>query len=173
MSSPFFRSPAFKAALKRTYASQPGPTVESARKGAESALEKAQKTAVEVLAAAQKAAGPTGDKIASRLSSINSYVVYNAKLIGALAKQVYVAEKLAPPTSVGEIVGGWSTVWARGTSWSYWGHVKSSGEWKPLALYSLQAYGIFTVGEIIGKRHFVGYELEDNYPIHPAPSAHH
>jgi len=194
MSSPFFRSPAFKAALKRTYASQPGgPTIESAKKGAESAFDKAQKTAVEVLTAAQKAAGPTGDRIASRLSctyrhlllemggeqdgledtggsgdvdppflsfseaeplsflsfpssspssftltwcpAISNSVIYNAKLVGALARQVYVAEKLAPPTSVGEIVGGWSTVWARGTSWDYWFHAKSSGEWKTLAIY--------------------------------------
>ena len=203
MSSPFFRSPAFKAALKRTYASQPGgstgPTLESAKKGAESAFDKAQKTAVEVLAAAQKAAGPTGDKIASRLScaypnstvyqgrggwgwvgrygrvgrcrsslslllpfalslsfkpkltsssfvsvrlisALNEFVIYNAKLVGALAKQVYVAEKLAPPTSVGEIVGGWSTVWARGTSWEYWAHVKKAGEWKTLALYVSAAF---------------------------------
>lgn len=78
MSTSFFRSPAFKAFAKRTYASQPTPgasaqaTVDSAvskaSKTAESTLEQAQKTALEYGQKAQKMAGPTGQKVFNRVS---------------------------------------------------------------------------------------------------------
>lgn len=64
-----------------------------------------------------------------------SKVVYNARLVGALAKQVYVAEKLAPPTSVGEITTAWATALGKASSKDYWVKLQKSGEWKTFALY--------------------------------------
>ena len=75
--SSFFRSPAFKAMSKRTYAAGPPPatpagaaasqTVDSAvlkaSKTGKATFEQAQKTALEYGAKAQKAAGPTGQKV--------------------------------------------------------------------------------------------------------------
>lgn len=66
---------------------------------------------------------------------MSDYIIYNAKLVAALGKQVYIAEKLAPPTSLGEVVGGWATLWSRAKNVNYWAGLGKSGEWKTVAVY--------------------------------------
>lgn len=47
---------------------------------------------------------------------------------------------------------------------NYWKKLVESGEWKKYAIYAAEAYGIFKIGEMIGRRHIVGYGLVENKP---------
>jgi len=71
------------------------------------------------------------------------------------------AERLQPPMSLGGAFGMYGTLWARTRSLDYWREVVRSGEYAPLGVYALEAYGIFKVGEIVGRRSLVGYNVEE------------
>jgi F-type H+-transporting ATPase subunit g len=43
---------------------------------------------------------------------------------------------------------------------SWWRSILESGEWKRYAIYAVEAYGIFTIGEMIGRR-WVIFDLEE------------
>lgn len=77
-------------------------------------------------------------------------LVYNARVLGNVLKQVYIAESLAPPKSLKTIVDSYRTIWARASDRAYYGKLLSSGEWKKVAIYGVEAYGIFTIGEMVG-----------------------
>jgi F-type H+-transporting ATPase subunit g len=103
-----------------------------------------------------------------------------------ILKHVYTAERLQPPTSLGAVLGTYSTLWARARSVGYWREVVRSGEYARLGVYAVEAYGIFKVsfhtplglspffarivlsmsdfflqiGEIVGRRSLVGYNLQ-------------
>lgn len=51
------------------------------------------------------------------------------------------------------------TMYARASDVNYWARIYNNGEWKKLAVYAAEAYGIFTIGEMIGRRHIVGYKI--------------
>lgn len=76
-------------------------------------------------------------------------LIYYTKVAGALAKQVYIAEKLAPPTSLQTIMGAYRTMWEKATNLSFWTHTVPAGEWKSLLVYGVEAVGFFSVGEIV------------------------
>jgi len=65
-----------------------------------------------------------------------------------------------PPTSLGAVFGTYGTLWARPRSLGYWREVVRSGEYARLGMYALESYGIFKVGEIVGRRSLVGYNVE-------------
>lgn len=77
---------------------------------------------------------------------------YNLKVAGSLLKQVYVAERLAPPTSVDVISSAYRSMWARARDPAYWARFVESGEWKKVGIYAVEAWGIFTIGEMVGCR---------------------
>ena len=107
-------------------------------------------------------------------------VKYNLAVAREVLKHVYTAERLQPPTSFGAVLGTYSTLWARARSIGYWRDVVRSGEYARLGVYAIEAYGIFKVrvlassplfsserawpffqvGEIVGRRSFVGYNLQ-------------
>ena len=60
-------------------------------------------------------------------------------------KHIYTAERLQPPTSLGAVLGTYSTLWARARSIGYWREVVRSGEYARLGVYAIEAYGIFKV----------------------------
>jgi hypothetical protein len=62
-----------------------------------------------------------------------------------ILKHVYTAERLQPPTSLGAVLGTYSTLWARARSIGYWRDVVRSGEYARLGVYAIEAYGIFKV----------------------------
>ena len=62
-----------------------------------------------------------------------------------ILKHVYTAERLQPPTSLGAVLGTYSTLWARARSIGYWREVVRSGEYARLGVYAVEAYGIFKV----------------------------
>ena len=72
-------------------------------------------------------------------------LVYNFSVFRELLKQVYVAERLQPPTSLSTITNVYSTIWSRAISPQYWRGVVRSGEWAKLGIYAIEAYGIFKV----------------------------
>lgn len=76
-------------------------------------------------------------------------VTYNLKVAGALAKQVYVTEKLAPPTSLHQITSAYRQIWSCVSNMSWWTHALPGGEWKKVAVYGVEAVGIFAIGEIV------------------------
>ena len=62
-----------------------------------------------------------------------------------ILKHVYTAERLQPPTSLGAVLGTYSTLWARARSIGYWRDVVRTGEYARLGVYAVEAYGIFKV----------------------------
>jgi F-type H+-transporting ATPase subunit g len=72
----------------------------------------------------------------------------------------------------------------------YWTKMVNNGEWKKFAVYAVEAYGIFTIGEMvrnkdlkqeviiltmdlfqIGRRHIVGYKIDKS--AHPSHGGDH
>ncbi|WFD33391.1 hypothetical protein MCUN1_000204 [Malassezia cuniculi] len=97
-----------------------------------------------------KAVGVSAGKAAERaLGSYAEPLVYNAKVAGALAKQVYITEKLAPPTSFSTIVSAYQKIFQSVTSPTWWSHTVPAGDWKKLVVYGAEAVGLFSIGEIV------------------------
>lgn len=76
-------------------------------------------------------------------------LIYNAKVFGHIAKQVYIAESLAPPKSFAVVRESLQTLYRRAIDASYWQRLLQSGEWKKVGIYAVEAYGIFTIGEMV------------------------
>lgn len=76
-------------------------------------------------------------------------IIYNLKVVGHVAKQVYIAESLAPPKSLSTIVDAYKTFYSRAINKDYYQRLLKTGEWKKVAIYGLEAYGIFTIGEMV------------------------
>jgi F-type H+-transporting ATPase subunit g len=72
-------------------------------------------------------------------------IVYNLTVVRELAKQVYVAERLAPPTSLNTVANAYGTMWSRASNPQYWVELTKTGEWKKVGVYALEAYGIYKV----------------------------
>jgi F-type H+-transporting ATPase subunit g len=72
-------------------------------------------------------------------------ITYNLAVVKELAKQVYVAERLAPPTSVSAFTSAYSTLWSRATNPAYWREAARSGELTKVGVYAFEAYGIYKV----------------------------
>jgi F-type H+-transporting ATPase subunit g len=77
-----------------------------------------------------------------------------------LLKQVYIKESLAPPKSLSEITQAYRVLWEQASSVQWWRNALESGEWQKVGIYALEAYGIFHIGEMIGRRSIVGYNLK-------------
>lgn len=56
-------------------------------------------------------------------------------MFASLAKQVYVKENLAPPTSVAQITAAYANAWSKASNFSYWSKLWSSGQWKTFGVY--------------------------------------
>ncbi|KAI0050473.1 hypothetical protein FA95DRAFT_1555593 [Auriscalpium vulgare] len=135
-------------------------STEAAQKKAQDALASAQKGAEKVWESAQKFLGPVGDRLSGLLGSYRQPIVYNLKVTRELFKHIYVAERLQPPTSLAQVQSAYSTLWQRAASPSYWREAARTGEWQRVGVYAVEAYGIYKIGEIIGRRSVVGYKLD-------------
>ena len=79
--------------------------------------------AVQGLSERAQAIGASVLKVAERaLGSYAEPVMYNLKVAGSIAKQVYIAEKLAPPTSLSQIQAAYRQIWACVSKASWWTH---------------------------------------------------
>ena len=72
-------------------------------------------------------------------------LTYNLSVTREVLKQIYVAERLQPPTSVSQVTSAYLTLWRRAASPSYWREVARSGEWARIGVYAAEAYGIYKV----------------------------
>ncbi|CAD6984237.1 unnamed protein product [Tilletia controversa] len=138
-------------------------TVEATASGAKATAETAQSQLGNVAEKAKQLGGPYAERAQSIFSSITESVVYNLRTEGALAKQVYVAKRLAPPTSTESILSACKSIWAFASNPVQWVRLVQNGEWKKVGVYSVEALGIFTIGEMIGRRSIVGYSLNTKH----------
>ncbi|KZO91111.1 hypothetical protein CALVIDRAFT_489552 [Calocera viscosa TUFC12733] len=143
-------------------------TTEAAKEAASSAAGKTQSTAAaaqeragQLLGSLGRFAGGVGERIGGMLGSYREPLFYNLAVARELAKQVYVAERLAPPMSAATWQSAYSTLFNRAKDLNYWREVLRSGAWARIGVYALEAYGIFKVGEIVGRRSIVGYTLNE------------
>ncbi|KAE8247094.1 hypothetical protein A4X06_0g4706 [Tilletia controversa] len=141
-------------------------TVEATASGAKATAETAQSQLGNVAEKAKQLGGPYAERAQSIFSSITESVVYNLRTVGALAKQVYVAKRLAPPTSTESILSAYKSIWAFASNPAQWSRLVQNGEWKKVGIYSVEALGIFTIGEMIGRRSIVGYSLNTKHHGH-------
>ncbi|KAI0346211.1 hypothetical protein BDW22DRAFT_731765 [Trametopsis cervina] len=135
------------------------PSTEAAQKKAQDALATAQKYAGQAASTAQKFLGPVGDKAASFLGAYREPLVYNFQVAREFLKQVYVAERLQPP-SLSAVQSAYSTLWSNATNITHLKELISSGGLTKVGIYAVEAYGIFKIGEILGRRNLVGYSVE-------------
>ena len=73
-------------------------------------------------------------------------LIYNAEVARELLKQIYIAERLQPPTSFATITDAYSVLWSRAKNPQYWRDLLTTGEWARVAVYAVEAYTIFKVG---------------------------
>jgi len=135
-------------------------TSETAQKKAQDAFGSAQKTAEKLWESSKKFLGPLGDRAGTMLGSYRQPVMYNLSVARELLKQVYVKERLQPPTNLGVVRSAYSELWSRATNPTYWRGILNNGEWVKVSIYAVEAYGIFKIGEIVGRRSLVGYNVQ-------------
>ncbi|CAK9782193.1 hypothetical protein CC85DRAFT_282208 [Cutaneotrichosporon oleaginosum] len=127
------------------------PQVQKAVASANAAL--AQASAV-----VSRVTGPVGDKVGSMLGSYKQPIVYNFNVFTSLCRQVYQAEKLAPPTQLAQWASAYSQIFSAATSPAFWQKAMSNGQAAKIAVAGVEAYGIYKIGEIIGRRNLIGYK---------------
>ncbi|KAH8118152.1 mitochondrial ATP synthase g subunit-domain-containing protein [Phellopilus nigrolimitatus] len=135
-------------------------TAQKAQEKAQEAFVTAQKGFAKAVEMAKKASGGVGERVGNMLGSYREPLLYNLSVGRELLKQVYLAERLQPPASLSTVTSAYQSIWARASSPAYWREILHTGEYKRVGVYALEAYGIFKIGEIIGRRHLVGYKLE-------------
>ncbi|KAF9555068.1 hypothetical protein CPC08DRAFT_712321 [Agrocybe pediades] len=134
-------------------------STEATQKKAQDALAAAQKNAGKFLDGAKKFLEPLGDKVGQLLGSYKQPLLYNLAVTKEVFKQIYVKEGLQPPT-LDAFKSAYSSLWSQISNPGLVGNLVKSGELGRVGVYGLQAYGIFKIGEIIGRRHVVGYKLD-------------
>ncbi|KAJ7227426.1 mitochondrial ATP synthase g subunit-domain-containing protein [Mycena pura] len=102
--------------------------------------------------------GPTGQKVAEAIVPARKSFVYNLAVAREVVKQVYRAE-LQPPKDIATFRTAYETLYRRAVDPTYWRGIVQSGEIARVAVYAVEAYGIFKIGEIIGRRKLVGYPI--------------
>ncbi|KAJ3826018.1 mitochondrial ATP synthase g subunit-domain-containing protein [Lentinula raphanica] len=173
---PAFRS---RAVCSTRFASTgSNPQLDAAQKKAQEVLSSTQQTATKAfesakkiagplgetagkyLASTMKSAGPLGERAGKLMGRYKEPVLYNFAVFREFAKQVYRAEGLSPPSSIDVVRSAYRTMWTNATSKAFWQNAISNGEVAKLGIYALEAYGIFKIGEMVGRRSIVGYNLD-------------
>ncbi|KAF9551890.1 hypothetical protein CPC08DRAFT_714983 [Agrocybe pediades] len=111
-------------------------STEATQKKAQDALAAAQKNAGKFLDGAKKFLEPLGDKVGQLLD----------------------IKGLQPPT-LDAFKSAHGSLWSQISNPGLVANFVKSGKLGRVGVYGLQAYGIFKIGEIIGRRHVVGYKL--------------
>ncbi|KAI0034304.1 mitochondrial ATP synthase g subunit-domain-containing protein [Vararia minispora EC-137] len=132
---------------------------EQAQKRVQETLASAQKQALRAWDTAKKYAGPLSERIGAQFGAVRESVTYNFAVAKEVLKHIYVAERLQPP-SVAEIKSAYSTLAQRLSSPAVLRDLFRTGEYVRVMIYGVEAYGIFKIGEIIGRRSLVGYNIQ-------------
>ncbi|KAF5347481.1 hypothetical protein D9758_015043 [Tetrapyrgos nigripes] len=80
----------------------------------------------------------------------------NLAVFREICKYVYRSET-SPNTAT--VRSTYQTMWARAINREFWSLAVRSGEIARITVYALEAYGIFKIGEIIGRRSLVRYNF--------------
>ncbi|KAF9542087.1 hypothetical protein CPC08DRAFT_717000 [Agrocybe pediades] len=104
-----------------------------------SSTEATQKKGQDALAAAQKNAG---------------------KFLDGAKKFLKPLVTRSPTPNLDAFKSAYSSLWSQISNPGLVGNLVKSGELGRVGVYGLQEYGIFKIGEIIGRRHVVGYNLD-------------
>ena len=83
--------------------------------------------------------------LSSSFPAYRDPLIYNLSVTRELLKQVYITERLRPPTSLSTIQSAYSTLWARASNPVYWRESARNGELARVGVYAVEAYGIFKV----------------------------
>ncbi|THG93385.1 hypothetical protein EW145_g8391, partial [Phellinidium pouzarii] len=94
----------------------------------------AQKGFVKAAEMAKKASGGLGERVGNLLGSYREPLVYNLSVGRELLKQIYIAERLAPPTSFSAVTSVYQTLWQRASSPAYWREILRTGEYKRISV---------------------------------------
>ncbi|KAG0045836.1 hypothetical protein BGZ83_008940 [Gryganskiella cystojenkinii] len=97
----------------------------------------------------------------STATKLTGPILYNAKVAGQIAKQVYIREGMAPPSSA-------QFETAKDATLKFLQSARSANTWKNISkdqylkagLVAAEAYTFFLFGEIIGRRNFLGYDVK-------------
>ncbi|BEI86990.1 hypothetical protein CcaverHIS002_0703360 [Cutaneotrichosporon cavernicola] len=122
------------------------------------AVESANAAFTQASAAVSRVTGPVGDKVGNMLGAYKKPLTYNWNVFTSLCRQVYQAEKLAPPTSLNQWASAYSQIFSAAASPAFWQKAMSNGQAAKIAVAGVEAYGIYKVGEIIGRRNLIGYK---------------
>ncbi|KAF7768380.1 hypothetical protein Agabi119p4_7623 [Agaricus bisporus var. burnettii] len=153
-SSAALRRSAARSAFRRPNGARFNST--STEKKAQDALAGAQKTAVKGWEKLVQFLGPAGQKLGNLLGGYKEPLVYNFTVAREVVKRIYVSEALSPP-AFSQYAEVYRQIWSNVTHASYWRGLTQNGQFAQVGIYGLQAYGIFKIGEIIGRRQLVGY----------------
>jgi len=163
MASNYFRHipRSFRINASRFYSTptstqQPGDQVQ--KRAAEFAAS-VQGTLNKAWGVTKKSLGPFGERLSGALGSYKAPAAYNLQVTRELLKQVYVAERLQVPHWT-TFVSEYSLLWSRATNPAFLRELFRNGEWMRVGVYALEGYGIFKIGEIIGRRSLVGYNVQ-------------
>ncbi|OJT03570.1 ATP synthase subunit g, mitochondrial [Trametes pubescens] len=135
------------------------PSTEELQKKATETLATVQKGLGQALEAGKKFLGPVGEKAGNLLGAYREPLQYNFAVFREVLKQVYVAERLQPPP-ISAFSSVYSSLWSRASNVQYWRELARSGDLTRVGIYAVEAYGIFKIGEIIGRRSLVGYNVQ-------------
>ncbi|CCF54932.1 hypothetical protein NDA11_003760 [Ustilago hordei] len=138
----------------------------STSRASASAPEKASSAINDITKKAQELGGPALKRVEGLLGGYSEPIKYNLSVASNIAKQVYVAEGLAPPTSLNTILSAYRQIWSKASDKAYWAQLLTKGDWKHVGIYAVEAYGIFTIGEMIGRRSLVGYKIDTSKHAH-------
>ena len=61
-------------------------------------------------------------------------LVYNFKVLTSLARQVYQAEKMAPPTNLSAYVNSYANIWSNAASADFWRGLAQNGQWAKVGI---------------------------------------
>jgi len=136
------------------------PTLESAQQTASKVWSATQTQGKKAFTTASKLAGGAGERLGGMLGSYRQPLMYNLEVARELLKQIYIAENLKPPRSMSTLVEAYTNIFNHARKADYWRGVLRSGDWAKLGIYALEAYGIFKIGEIIGRRSLIGYKVQ-------------
>ncbi|PLW56281.1 hypothetical protein PCANC_04093 [Puccinia coronata f. sp. avenae] len=121
--------------------------------------QKAASLATQYGAKLPELSGKLGKRMNGLLGSYSEPLAHNYQFTKEVLKQVYMKENLAPP-KVEQVKAAYRELAANASSLLFWRQALESGDWKRLAVYGIEAVGLFSIGEMIGRRHIVGYKLD-------------
>lgn len=121
-----------------------------------------------------------GGTVDASLTAYRAPVTYNLQVTREILKQVYVAERLQIPHWT-TFVSEYGLLWSRVRNPAFLRELVRTGGWMKVGVYAIEGYGIFKVcllayavsasgvltgryiwkiGEMIGRRNLVGYNIQ-------------